>query len=35
MLKVKVKMRGDWAERHGGRARDVKSNLKRGKPRLF
>ena len=26
---------GDWAERHGGRPRDVKSNLKKGKPWLF
>ena len=26
---------GDWAERHGGRPRNVKSNLKNGKPRLF
>ena len=26
---------GDWAERHGGRSHGVKSNLKKGKPRLF
>ena len=24
-----------WAERHGGRPRGVKSNLKKGKPPLF
>ena len=25
----------DWAERHGGRPRGVKSNLKKGKPQLL
>ena len=27
--------KGDWAERHGGRPRGVKSNLKKGKPQLL
>ena len=26
---------GDWAERHGGKTRGVKSNLKPGRPRIF
>ena len=31
-LKLK---KGDWAERHGGRPRGVKGNLKKGKPQLL
>ena len=31
----KSKLGTNWAERHGGRPRGVKSNLKKGKPRLF
>ena len=34
LTNLKLK-KGDWAERHGGRPRGVKSNLKKGKPQLF
>ena len=34
LTNLKLK-KGDWAERHGGRPRGVKSNLKKGKPQLL
>ena len=34
LTNLKLK-KGDWAERHGGRPRSVKSNLKKGKPHLL
>ena len=33
LTNLKLK-KGDWAERHGGRPRGVKSNLKKGKPQF-
>ena len=34
LTNLKLK-KGDWAERHGGRPRGVKGNLKKGKPQLL
>ena len=34
LTNLKLK-KGEWAERHGGRPRGVKSNLKKGKPQLL